>query len=801
MRETLKQLSIAELPLPPEFVASEVLAEIGNWHYLPDDAELRLSVGARRLLDRAGCHDGAALERSIADADLARAISLLPEWKTDGAGDFEAVINGFDLAFRWQVDDDGSIRGIVSETSGASRQLDRLLSDCTDGVLLLSDDGVVVDVNRHALGFFGYEHSDMVGKRVDDIFTETGLRTYSRLLESFRNRGDRILMHARVLEAICADGRHIRVEVSLLSRDGNRGVYCLVRDVTTRDTLRDKRLKEFLDILPFPILIYQRHRVPEFVNKDAMRRLGVAEKQEIADFSIRSEGGGDTGQGLNAIRQAFETGQVQMASRLEWVLRNGRSIPFNLLVRPFEVDENAEVQRVIAVISDMSDLKQRQLANHRRAEAEAASRAKSKFLANISHEIRTPLNAMLGFQQLVLQKDELSPMDRKNIEMSLQAGVGLLDLLNNIIDIARIDSGAIEVDEVEFEAESLRRGIEEQFDERAREAGLRFSVRLMENCPATLVSDEDKIRQILVHLVNNALQFTSEGEVSVVIARQSGHLLLEVSDTGPGIDEKRLEVLFEPFQPLDHENGEAEGSGLGLAICKSFVDALGGTIEVETEVRKGACFKILIPVSGFAEEAKEAEKAAGNVRVLVVDDSDSNRQLLNQLLTRVGYEFYEAEDGLEGIEVAMQCQPHVVLMDLQMPRMDGYQAAREIKSRLNTRIIAVSANVFDGDIKRAEEAGIDGFVKKPFRLGMILDVIEKNFEEEAAASEAPGEFSLDSLTVTQRQDLRDSLMRADPLEFKRLLGSYSTIDRAAAGELSSMVERYRYQEVIDLLGH
>ena len=226
-----------------------------------------------------------------------------------------------------------------------------------------------------------------------------------------------------------------------------------------------------------------------------------------------------------------------------------------------------------------------------------------------------------------------------------------------------------------------------------------------------------------------------------------------------------------------------------------------GTIELETEERQGACFKILIPVAEFEHE--ETAGVDSGVRVLVVDDSDSNRQLLQQLLTRVGYDFYEAEDGVQGIEVALECKPHIVLMDLQMPRMDGYQAAREIKAQLDTKVIAVSANVFDGDIKRAEEAGIDGFVKKPFRLGMILDVIEKNFEEDVPAEEpeeAGEEIVLDALSTDQKTELRDSLMRADPIEFKRLLGSYGGVDRNAVGALSSLVENYRYQEVIDLLG-
>lgn len=668
--------------------------------------------------------------------------------------------------------------------------------------MTLDSAGLICDLNQRAAVVFGYSPEELIGRSVESLFTDAGMRTYVRLLEThtYSGQGANIAMHHRVIQAKSSDERLVKVEVSLIAWGSDAGVLLLLRNVTARDQIRENRLKEFLDVLPFPILIFARNRDPEFVNKDAMRRFGISDKREIASASVVPEGASEPAEELESIRRTFETGQVQVETKLEWITPKGRRIPFNLLVRPFEVDEYGQVRRVIVVVSDMSDLKQRQRENQRRIEAEAASRAKSKFLANISHEIRTPLNAMLGFQQLVLQKEELAPMDRKNIEMSLQSGVGLLDLLNNIIDIARIDSGAVEVDEQDFEVEILRKTIEDMFADRARAAGLKFSVRVLDNCPELVRSDVDKLQTILGHLVANALKFTAEGEVRVVIARQGDKLLLEVADTGPGIDRTRLERLFEPFQPLDHENEAAEGSGLGLAICKSFVDALEGTIELETEARQGACFKIQIPVANFEEDTVEETTA---IRVLVVDDSESNRQLLQQLLSRVGYEFFEAADGVEGIEVAVACKPHVVLMDLQMPRMDGYQAAREIKARMDTRVIAVSANVFDGDIKRAEEAGIDGFVKKPFRLGMILDVIEKNFEEEnAQASEADDspEVVLDALSAEQRSELRDSLMRADPLEFKRLLNDYGTVDRNTASALSRLVEGYRYQEVIDLLG-
>lgn len=439
-------------------------------------------------------------------------------------------------------------------------------------------------------------------------------------------------------------------------------------------------------------------------------------------------------------------------------------------------------------------------------EKEAASRARSRFLANISHEFRTPLNAILGLQQLILHKGSLDSGDRKNLDLAMQSGTQLLDLLNNILEIARIESGELDLEERRFKLETLRQSVDNMFRGQADRKGLEYSVRIVSQLPEYIVADESKIREILIHLVGNAFKFTPAGEIRVTFARNHEDLLLiEVADTGSGITQDRVSTLFEPFQQVDRENAQGEGSGLGLAICRHYITAMNGSIEVDSEEGKGACFRLTLPVLA-EEDTQESSTSSGSdapaaVRVLVVDDSESNRNVLGQLLSGAGYDFYEACDGIEAIEVAEVCHPQIVLMDLQMPRMDGYEATREIKSRMETIVVAVSANVFDTDIKKAEQAGVSGFIKKPFRLGMILDEIEKQMNPDAKPERADGELklSLDKLSTEEITDLHQALLRADPFEFKKLVSEYNNLDEPTRTVLVNMLESYQYEKLLALL--
>ncbi len=513
------------------------------------------------------------------------------------------------------------------------------------------------------------------------------------------------------------------------------------------------------------------------------------------------------------LRQAYYNNPVTrpMTGRSFFAQRkDGTELEVDIEITTVEGDP-AIPDGVIVWLRDVTGQHQ-YLKDQSRVEAEAAGKARSRFLANISHEFRTPLNAILGLQQLILQKGDLEDSDKKNLDLAHQSSMQLLDLLNNVLEIAKIESEDIVLEERRFNLEPLRQSIDTMFRSQADRHAIEYSVRITSELPEFIVGDEGKIRQILIHLIGNAFKFTSNGEIRITFSRgDEQNIFIEVADTGSGISPDRMATLFEPFQQLKRENTKGEGSGLGLAICKNYVNAMGGSIHVDSEENKGACFRLTLPVLVEAEEkAPEPQRdviepsappEVEKIRVLVVDDSDSNRNVLGQLLTGSGYDFYEACDGIEAIEMADKCRPQIVLMDLQMPRMDGYDATREIKARMETIIVAVSANVFEADIKKAEEAGVSGFIKKPFRLGMILDEIEKQMGsgmQTPDVEESPA-LSLGNLSAGEVTDLNQALLRADPEAFKALIGESESLDLQTTSELLNLVNSYQYEKLLTLL--
>ncbi len=512
------------------------------------------------------------------------------------------------------------------------------------------------------------------------------------------------------------------------------------------------------------------------------------------------------------LRQAYisQPSKRLMKGRVMFALcKDGGELEVDIeLIHSAEVSTLSAAANTLVRIRDATERRQ-YLKDQSKIEHEAAGRARSRFLANISHEFRTPLNAILGLHQLILQKRDLEPSISRNIDLAMQSGMQLLDLLNNILEIARIESEELVLEERRFVLETLRQSIENMYHSEADRKGIEYSVRMTGGLPDMVVGDEQKIRQILIHLIGNAFKFTNKGEIRVTFSKdKADELLIEVADTGAGIAVDRLVTLFEPFQQVARENSAGEGSGLGLAICKNYISAMNGTIDVDSVQDKGACFRLSLPIlkqSRLLEAPLPPVDPAvlddSKVRVLVVDDSDSNRVVLGQLLTGAGYDFYEACDGVEAVEMAAQCLPQVILMDLQMPRMDGYEATRRIKAMMETVIVAVSANVFDADIKKAEEAGVSGFIKKPFRLGMILDEIEKQMSTDTVVAKAESEpsISLESLTAVEIAELHQALLRADPYDFKNLVYGYDRLDEQTTSQLVNMLESFQYDKLLDVL--
>ena len=406
--------------------------------------------------------------------------------------------------------------------------------------------------------------------------------------------------------------------------------------------------------------------------------------------------------------------------------------------------------QIIGAISHLRDVTERRAfedeLRRKQAEAEAATVAKSEFLANMSHEIRTPLTGIMGFAGLLEDVGGL-PSDAQTYAARIAtASRTLLAVVNDILDFSKIEAGQVELDAQAFDPGAFVVETVELVSAQAQEKQLTFSTRLEGLLPAAVSADAGRLRQVLLNLLTNAVKFTEAGEVTVSVRYASGQLKVHVADTGVGIAPDRIDRLFQRFSQADGSiNRQYGGTGLGLAICKSLTNVMGGDIGVTSQPGQGSSFWFTIAAPTCAAAAAaipdDATPEARPARILVVDDSPVNRELVGVLLSVFGHALTEAGGGVEAVEAATSEAFDLILMDLQMPGMDGLTAAREIRQLcpLNraTPIVALSANILPVHLEACREAGMDDHIGKPIDTRELLTKVARWTSREPTEALAP----------------------------------------------------------------
>jgi signal transduction histidine kinase/DNA-binding NarL/FixJ family response regulator len=579
---------------------------------------------------------------------------------------------------------------------------------------------------------------------------------------------------------------------------------------------------------------------------DDLRTLYVPDGLNLRVFE-RRDGAGD-GRGrtifgadaapstaITTVRIPIESGQARWEYCWD-ILPDYQGGPATITGKAVQIGGSMLVLAVFATIASLllQNVRVNRLVVKRTAElveakekAETANRAKSVFLANMSHELRTPLNAVLGFSQLMKNSPNVTDEQRENLNIITRSGEHLLNLINNVLDISKIESGRVALEKSDLDLYQLVDEMKSMMHERAVGKGLRFTVEQSPDLPRYIAVDAGKLRQVLINLIGNAIKYTRSGGVilrAIAAYKESSECVrvrFEVEDSGPGIRQEDRERIFSPFVQLEDRPSSEAGSGLGLAICKQYVELMGGEIGVAGEPGKGSVFSFEISATLLPSGAIPAAPRRGHVigpakgeprrRLLIAEDHPKNRLLLRKLLEPLGFDIREAVTGQEAVAIFEEWRPHLIWMDIRMPVMDGLEATRHIKATdtgPETKIVAVTAHALEEERREILAAGCDDFIRKPYQYAELLDVLTKNLgvrfvcEEEtapAAVAPPPNAADLAELPDELLNKLEHALTMIDISAVSRAIEAIRAHNPSLADALAAVAWDLQYGRILRLI--
>ena len=640
----------------------------------------------------------------------------------------------------------------MSELDLHQLEFRELFEAAPDGILVADHEGLIVRINVQIERMFGYPRGEVIGKCIDMLIPERFRPQHPQHVASYmRSPRTRSMGSGLELSGRRRDGTEFPVEISLSPISSARGemVAAAIRDVSDRRRIEDeaRRANAYLlssvDSIQDAFSLYDEEDRIVLVNSAFRQLLGPAMSgaivgrrfEEVLDSALGSGLIELRGEAASIVHARWLSYHRLPAGALELETRDGRTL--RIIDRP--TAEHGTVSLIIDVTEDRSHADELRRA---RQQAEAASGAKSEFLASMSHELRTPLNAVLGFAQL-LQRDRKQPLSdrqQERIEHVLRGGEHLLKLIDEVLDLARIEAGGVTISAEPVGVREVLEQVMTTLEPLAARVNVRLAILPVQDVP-TVTADRTRLEQILMNFGSNAIKYNRPGgHVTFTVTRDETKVRILVADDGLGIPEDKRSKIFEPFQRAGQETGPIEGTGIGLAISKRLAELMAGTVGFKSETGRGSTFWVEVPIDKVGVAAQVDPATLRNIdmqlvsraamrKVVYVEDNPSNIAFMRDLMDDLpSIELITAPTAEIGLELIRAHQPALVIMDINLPGMSGFDAMKRLKEWPDTcaiPVIALSAAALVKDTSRSREAGFYRYLTKPVKVDELAATLEE----------------------------------------------------------------------------